>query len=61
MDRYGTARPAAKDVDSAIVVRICEDFNMTAVLARAHYEQMAYYFSDYGPVELRPGSCAVWR
>ena len=48
MDAYGTARLAAKDAESAIVARICEDFNMTPVLARAHYEQMARYFADYG-------------
>jgi hypothetical protein len=41
MDAYGTARLAAKDTESAIVARICEDFNLTPVLARAHYEQMA--------------------
>jgi hypothetical protein len=28
---------------------------MTPVLARAHYEQMARYFSDYGHMALRPG------
>jgi hypothetical protein len=55
MDAYGTARLAAKDAESAIVARICEDFNMTPVLARAHYEQMARYFSDYGHMALRPG------
>ena len=55
MDAYGTARLAAKDAESAIVARICEDFNLTPVLARAHYEQMARYFADYGHVALRPG------
>jgi hypothetical protein len=46
---------AAKDAESAIVARICEDFNMTPVLARAHYEQMARYFSEFGHMALRPG------
>jgi hypothetical protein len=55
MDAYGTARLAAKDAESAIVARICEDFNMTPVLARAHFEQMARYFSDFGHVALPPG------
>ena len=50
MDAYGTGRLAAKDAESAIVARICEDFNLTPVLARAHYEQMARYFADYGHV-----------
>jgi hypothetical protein len=36
MDAYGKARLAAKDAESAIVARICEDFNMTPVLAGAH-------------------------
>src|SRR5438128_10112912 len=54
MDAYGTARLAAKDAESAIVARICEDFNLTPVLARAHYEQMARYFADYGHVASRP-------
>ena len=45
MDAYGTERLAAKDAESAIVARICEDFNLTPVLARAHYEQMARYFA----------------
>jgi hypothetical protein len=55
MDAYGTARLAAKDAESAIVARICEDFNLTPVLARAHYEQMARYFADYRHMALRPG------
>jgi hypothetical protein len=54
-DAYGTARLAAKDAESAIVARICEDFNLTPVLARAHYEQMARYFADFGHVAVRPG------
>jgi hypothetical protein len=55
MDAYGTARLAAKDAESAIVARMCEDFNMTPVLARAHFEQMARYFSDFGHMALQPG------
>ena len=55
MDAYGTARLAAKEAESAIVARICEDFNLTPVLARAHYEQMARYFADYGHVASGPG------
>jgi hypothetical protein len=55
MDSYGTARLAAKDAESAMVARICEDFNLTPVLARAHYEQMARYFAEYGQVPARPG------
>jgi hypothetical protein len=55
MDAYGTARLAAKDAESAIVARICEDFNLTPVLARAHYEQMFRYFADCGHMGLRPG------
>ena len=55
MDAYGTARLAAKEAESAIVARICEDFNLTPVLARAHYEQMARYFADYGHVATEPG------
>ncbi len=47
---YGTDRLAAKEAESAIVARICEDFNLTPVLARAHYAQMARYFADYGHV-----------
>jgi hypothetical protein len=55
MDAYGTGRLAAKEAESAIVARICEDFNLTPVLARAHYQQMARYFADYGHVASRPG------
>jgi hypothetical protein len=55
VDVYGTARLAAKETESAIVARICEDFNLTPVLGRAHYEQMARYFADYGHVATRPG------
>jgi len=46
MDAYGAARLAAQDAESAIVARICEDFNLTPVLARAHYEQMAVVRCD---------------
>jgi Protein of unknown function (DUF1670) len=55
MDAYGTARLAAKETESAIVARICEDFNLTPVLAKAHYEQMSRYFADYGHLPTRPG------
>jgi Protein of unknown function (DUF1670) len=55
MDAYGTARLAAKEAESAIVARICEDFNLTPVLAKAHYEQMSRYFADYGHLPTRPG------
>jgi hypothetical protein len=55
MDAYGTARLAANDAESAIVARICEDFNLTPVLAKAHYEQMARYFAEYGQVPAQAG------
>jgi hypothetical protein len=55
VDAFGTARLAAKDAESAIVARICEDFNLTPVLARAHYEQMARYFADFGDMAVHPG------
>lgn len=55
MEGYGTKRLAAKDAQSAIVARICEDFNLTPVLARAHYDQMARYFAEYGQVPSQPG------
>jgi hypothetical protein len=55
VDAYGTARLAAKDAESAIVARICEDFNLAPVLARAHYEQMARYFAEFGHMALAPG------
>ena len=50
LDPYGTARLAAKEAESAIVARICEDFNLTPVLARAHYEQISRYFSEHGHI-----------
>src|SRR6266540_1968754 len=55
MDSYGTARLAAKDAESAIVARIREEFNLTPVLARAHYEQRAQYFTEYGQMAASPG------
>ncbi|MGQ0680341.1 MAG: DUF1670 domain-containing protein [Actinomycetota bacterium] len=55
MDLYGTQRLSAKDAESSIVARIQDDFNLTPVLARAHYEQMARYFAEYGQVPARPG------
>ena len=55
MDSYGTVRLAAKNAESAIITRICEDFNLTPVLARAYYEQMARYFAEYGHVATGAG------
>lgn len=55
MDTYGTARLASKDAERAIIARISEDFNLTPVLARAHYEQMARYFAETGLVPREPG------
>jgi hypothetical protein len=46
MDAYGTVRLVAEDAESAIVARIQDDFNLTPVLAKAHYEQMARYFAE---------------
>jgi hypothetical protein len=60
MDAYGTARLAAKEAESAIVARICEDFNLTPVLARAHYEQMARYFAERGMWRPSMVSSAIW-
>jgi hypothetical protein len=61
VDSYGTERLAAKDAESAIVARICEDFNLTPVPAKADYEQMARYFADYGQVPRARVSCATSR
>lgn len=55
MDMYGTGRLATKDAQHTIVARISEDFNLTPVLARAHYEQMARYFADVGQLAREPG------
>lgn len=55
MDSYGTARLGAKDAESAIIARICSDFNMTPVLARAYYEQISRYFAEYDRVPAEPG------
>ncbi len=55
MDQYGTERLATKDAQHTIVARISEDFNLTPVLARAHYEQMARYFADVGQLAREPG------
>lgn len=55
MDTCGTDRLEAKDVESAIVSRIVTDFNLTPILAKAHYDQMAGYFSEYERVPTRSG------
>jgi len=55
MDQYGTERLATKDAQHTIVARISEDFNLTPVLARAHYEQMVRYFADVGQLAREPG------
>jgi hypothetical protein len=55
MDAYGTARSAAKDAEPARVARTCDDFNLTPLLARAHYKQMARHFAEVGHMALHPG------
>jgi hypothetical protein len=55
VDTYGTDRLEAKDVESAIVTRIVEDFNLTPILAKAHYDQMVGYFGEYGKVPTQSG------
>ena len=55
MDGYGTERLAPKDAESAVVARICEGFNLTLVLAKAHYDHMAGYFAEYGQVPTQSG------
>lgn len=55
MDTSGTQRIETKDVETSIIARICEDFNLTPVLARAYYRQMAQYFAEFGEVPQKPG------
>src|SRR6266536_2652519 len=56
-DAYGTRAPGAKDAESAIMARICEDFNLTPVLARAHYEQMARYLAGTAKCQPSRAGC----
>jgi hypothetical protein len=55
MDLYGTERLATKDAEQTIVARISEDFNLTPVLAKAHYDQMVRYFADVSELPREPG------
>jgi hypothetical protein len=59
MDTYGTSRLVAKEAESAILARIAGDFNLTPVLARAYYEQMARYFAEFGHVPSDPGELCL--
>ncbi len=42
------------------MARICEDFNLTPVLARAHYEQMARYLAGTAKCQPSRAGCAPW-
>jgi predicted transcriptional regulator len=54
MDTYGTKRLAYKNAKEAIIKQIGEDFNLTPILAKAHYEQMEKYFKEH--INLRPNT-----
>ena len=56
-----TERLAAEDAESAIVAGIRKDFNLTPVLSRAHFEQMARYFSEYGQLARREAGQRLGR
>lgn len=54
MDTYGTKRLVYKNAKEAIIREIEEDFNLTPILAKAHYEQMEKYFKEH--VNLKPNT-----
>ena len=57
MDKDGIERLALKNGREAIIVRIQKDFNLTRILATAHYEQMEKYFQEH--MNLKPASGMV--
>lgn len=60
-DAYGTARLAAKGAESAIVTRICEDFNLTPVLTRALMSRWLVISRSTDTWRCGRASCAFWR
>jgi hypothetical protein len=54
-DSYGLKRLKSKNVRSAIIQKISEDFNLTPIIAEAYFTQISTYFQEHLNVELSSG------
>jgi len=48
-------RLKSKNYQEAIIQNICQDFNMSPIIANAYYKQMEKYFEEHLQTKLRPG------
>ncbi|MCK4597810.1 DUF1670 domain-containing protein [bacterium] len=57
-DAYGIKRLQSKNVKSAIIQRIAQDFNLTPIIAEAYFRQISAYFNEHLNIKLRSGQIA---
>jgi len=57
-DAYGLKRLGSKNVRSAIVQRISQDFNLTPIIAEAYFQQISAYFNEHLDIKLKSGQIA---
>lgn len=57
-DAYGLKRLRSKNVKSAIIQRIAQDFNLTPIIAEAYFQQISAYFNEHLDIKLTSGQIA---
>ena len=55
MKKEDIERLKTKNHQDSIIQSICHDFNMSPIIARAHYQQMEKYFEEHLHSNLQPG------
>ena len=57
-DYMGISRLKSKNARNAIIQKLCDDFNLTPIIAEAFYAQFSQYYQEHANIELSSGQLA---
>ena len=57
-DYLGISRLKSKNARNAIIQKLCDDFNLTPIIAEAFYAQFSQYYQQHANIELSTGQLA---
>lgn len=57
-DYLGISRLKSKNARNAIIQKLCDDFNLTPIIAEAFYSQFSQYYQQHANIELSSGQLA---
>ena len=57
-DYMGISRLKSKNARNAIIQKLCDDFNLTPIIAEAFYAQFSQYYQEHANIELSSGQIA---